>query len=156
MDIRFFFKSSITLSVCCILATRVSAGDPVTISDSGDRNAVQGAVLPANADRMIPLSNKAYGRGGAKIQAVTEYDFTTRPEMYYGTNGAKDLGGGVYGMIAGDTDGSGTVDANDRSAAWNDRNKTGYEPADCDLSGTVDANDRSTTWNNRNKTTSVP
>jgi hypothetical protein len=86
------------------------------------------------------------------------YDFSTGLGQYYGTdsNRAKQVEPGVYGMYAGDTNATGTVDANDRSAAWNNRNKTGYENSDCNLSGTVDANDRSTAWNNRNKTTSVP
>jgi hypothetical protein len=78
--------------------------------------------------------------------------------QYYGTddNRARQVETGDFGMLAGDANGTGTVDANDRSAAWNNRNKTGYEAADCNLPGTVDANDRSITWNNRNKTTSVP
>jgi hypothetical protein len=86
------------------------------------------------------------------------YDFGTGLAQVYGTddNRAKLLEAGVYGMTAADANGTGTVDANDRSAAWNDRNKTGYEGSDCNLSGTVDANDRSTAWNNRNRTTSVP
>jgi hypothetical protein len=87
--------------------------------------------------------------------AADLYNFCSGPEQYFG-GGAMLLETGVYGAYAGDTNATGTVDANDRSAAWNNRNKTGYEGSDCNLSGTVDANDRSTTWNNRNKTTSVP
>jgi hypothetical protein len=83
------------------------------------------------------------------------FNFSTGLSQYYGGD-AKLLETGVYGLYAGDANGTGTVDANDRSAAWNNRNKTGYQQADCNLSGTVDANDRSITWNNRNKTTSVP
>jgi len=82
-------------------------------------------------------------------------DFSTGASQYSGGD-AKLLETGVYGMYAGDTDVSGTIDASDRSATWNDRNQSGYLDADCDLSGTVEANDRSITWNNRNKTTSVP
>jgi len=88
----------------------------------------------------------------------TLYDFTTVTDKYYGSD-AKLLDTdptNVYGMYAGDTDGSGTVDANDRAATWNNRNDTGYQSSDCCLSGTVDANDRSITWNNRNKSTDVP
>ena len=86
------------------------------------------------------------------------YDFSTGLGQYYGTdaNRAKVLETGVYGMIAGDANGLGTVDASDRSATWNDRNQNGYLNADCNLSGTVDASDRSITWNNRNKSTGVP
>jgi predicted outer membrane repeat protein len=87
----------------------------------------------------------------------TSYDFTTASSQFYGgTAGAQEVDTGVWGMIAGDADGSGTVDALDRSDTWNDRNLTGYQDSDCDLTGTADANDRSMTWNNRNLTTSVP
>ncbi len=83
------------------------------------------------------------------------YDFTTGSDKYYGAS-AKLLESGIYGLYTGDTDASGTVDANDRSATWNNRNSNGYYSSDCDLSGTVDANDRSVTWNNRNLSTNVP
>jgi len=90
-----------------------------------------------------------------KASNENPYDFTTGSGQFYGTDGAIELEPGVWGMIAGDTDASGTVDANDRGITWNDRNKSGYETGDCDLSGTVDANDRGITWNNRNKSTAV-
>jgi hypothetical protein len=83
------------------------------------------------------------------------YDFSLGTDKYYGAD-AKLLETGVYGQYSGDANGSGTVDASDRSLTWNDRNKNGYLNADCNLSGTVDASDRSITWNNRNKSTSVP
>jgi len=83
------------------------------------------------------------------------YNFSTGTDRYYNDD-AKLLETGVYGVYAGDANGSGTVDASDRSATWNDRNLSGYLGADCNLSGTVDASDRSITWNNRNKSTSVP
>ena len=88
----------------------------------------------------------------------TLYDFTTGTDRFYGSD-AKLLDSdpsNIYGMYAGDTDASGTVDANDRAATWNDRNLTGYRDSNCTLSGTVDANDRAVTWNNRNKATNVP
>jgi hypothetical protein len=83
------------------------------------------------------------------------FDFSTGTGQYAGAD-AKLLETGVYGLYAGDANGSGTVDASDRSAAWNDRNQSGYLNADCDLSGAVDASDRSITWNNRNMSTSAP
>lgn len=63
---------------------------------------------------------------------------------------------GVRCMWAGDADGSGGVDAADRSEAWNNRNQLNYNTSDFDLSGGVDAADRSIAWNNRNKQTHVP
>ena len=89
----------------------------------------------------------------------TLYDFTvdesTAYDKYFGGDAAL-LEAGVYGMYSGDADGLGSVDANDRVLAWNNRNNTGYENSDCNLSGTVDASDRVITWNNRNITTNIP
>jgi hypothetical protein len=83
------------------------------------------------------------------------YDFSSDLRQYLGRD-AKLLETDVYGLYAGDANGSGTVDAGDRSVTWNGRNQSGYLDTDCSLSGTVDASDRSITWNNRNKATSVP
>lgn len=84
------------------------------------------------------------------------YDMRTDLTKAYGTNALKNLGGGYFGIFTADTDGSGTVNASDRSNTWNQRNLSGYHGADVDLSGTVNAADRSTVWNNRNITTQVP
>ena len=84
------------------------------------------------------------------------YDMRTDLTKAYGTNALKNLGGGYFGIFTADTDGSGTVNAADRSNAWNQRNLSGYYGTDVDLSGTVNAADRSAVWNNRNTTTQVP
>lgn len=86
----------------------------------------------------------------------TLFDLSTGQGQAFGTNAMKDLGGGVYGLYTADTDGSGTVNASDRSNTWNQRNLSGYYGTDVDLSGTVNAADRSSVWNNRNITTQVP
>ena len=86
----------------------------------------------------------------------TLYDMRTDLTKAYGTNAMKSLGGGYYGAYTADTDGSGTVNAADRSNTWNQRNLSGYYGTDVDLSGTVNAADRSTVWNNRNLSTQVP
>jgi hypothetical protein len=83
------------------------------------------------------------------------YDLTTADSASYGTSPTIHVGT-RFCMVAGDADGSGTVDASDRVALWNLRNQTGYSPADCDLSGTIDAADRTIGWNNRNRTAQVP
>lgn len=84
------------------------------------------------------------------------YNFTTGQNKAYGTNSMNDLGGGVYGLFTGDIDGSGVVNAADRSQVWNQRNLLGYYGTDVDLSGNVNAADRSIVWNNRNLSTQVP
>ncbi len=89
------------------------------------------------------------------ILPASLFDFSAGLGQYFGGD-AKLFESGVYGMYSGDANGSGTVDASDRSATWNSRNQSGYLNADCNLSETVDASDRSLTWNNRNKSTNVP
>lgn len=86
----------------------------------------------------------------------SQYDFTDSQFKAYGINSMVNLGGGYYGFPAGDSDGSGTVNAADRSNTWNQRNLSGYFGTDVDLSGAVNAADRSIIWNNRNITTQVP
>lgn len=58
---------------------------------------------------------------------------------------------GVQALWAGDAMLTNTIDASDRSEAWNNRNGTGYLNADVNLTGICDAADRSIIWNNRNK-----
>lgn len=84
------------------------------------------------------------------------YNFTNAQSKAYGLNPMKDLGGGIFGAYTADTNGSGVVDAADRSNAWNQRNLSGYYGTDVNLSNTVDAADRSAIWNNRNISTQVP
>jgi hypothetical protein len=86
----------------------------------------------------------------------TLYDMRTDLSKAFGSNAMKSLGGGYYGVYTADTDGSGTVNASDRSNTWNQRNFSGYYGTDVDLSGTVNAADRSAVWNNRNVSTQVP
>lgn len=84
------------------------------------------------------------------------FSFKGNVDVFGGAGAQADLTGGQFGLFHSDLDGSGVVDAGDRSQAWNDRNLSGYERSDSNLSGTVDASDRSNAWNNRNKSTAVP
>jgi len=84
------------------------------------------------------------------------YDFTTGQAQAYGTDPLIDLGSGVYGMWAGDVNGSGVLNATDRGIAWNERGLEGYYASDINLSGVCNATDRGVVWNNRGKETQVP
>lgn len=87
---------------------------------------------------------------------TTNIDFTASGTPVYGTNARKDLGGGKLGLWAGDLNGSGSVDAADRSKAWNERNQSGYLQSDGTMDGVTSAADRSLTWNNRNLVAQLP
>jgi hypothetical protein len=60
------------------------------------------------------------------------------------------LSGGRLHLAAGDADGSGSINAGDRSIAWNDGGLTGYLDTDLNLDGLVDMADVTLAWNNRN------
>lgn len=85
------------------------------------------------------------------------YSFAAAQSQAYGTNPMKDLGGGAFGMYAGDTNASGVVDVIDRGNTWDERNQSAvYSNSDTDLSGSINTLDIETTWNNRNITSKVP
>ncbi len=87
---------------------------------------------------------------------VTTIDFSTSAINVYGTNSRVDLGSSVLGLHSADTDGSGSVNATDRSRTWNDRNISGYVDSDCNMDGVTNASDRSSTWNKRNSGGTLP
>lgn len=90
--------------------------------------------------------------------ASTLFDFSTdTPIPYYGTgNVQQTIGSGRLAMYQCDFDQSGTINAADRSIAWNNRNQTGYTQFDSNFNGVCDAAERSAAWNNRNITSKVP
>jgi fibronectin type 3 domain-containing protein len=133
-----------------------------TIRDFSDttKNCVQFDTLAGNYFLVIRHRNHIpimtavlQALNGATPQA---YDFGAAQTQAYGTDPMADLGSGRYGMISGDTNGDGIVDATDRSSAWNDRLQTGYKDSDVNLDGIVDASDRSEIWNMRLLQTKVP
>jgi hypothetical protein len=65
---------------------------------------------------------------------------------------------GIYAMYAGDADGNGRIQANDRNNFWRVQTNTGgYKSADFNLNGLVQANDRNNFWRtNSNRSTLVP
>jgi len=89
---------------------------------------------------------------------TTDYDFTTGQDKAYGTNPMKDLGGDKYGMIAGDANGDGTINATDLNNYWIPQNGTTYNyqttTSDFNLDGTSNATDLNSFWipNNGNST----
>ena len=89
----------------------------------------------------------------------TTYDFTTSSSQFYGGNaGAKDLGSGVWGMIAGDGNGNGEVQNDDSENIWKPGNGTsGYKNADYNMNGQVQNDDNENYWKlNNGKGSQVP
>jgi hypothetical protein len=88
---------------------------------------------------------------------VYTYDFSNALSKAY-LDGQKDLGGGYFGMTGGDSDGSGTVDGNDKDINWNtDAGNFGYYGSDLNLDSEVNNVDKNDVWEGNNgSTTSVP
>lgn len=86
------------------------------------------------------------------------YDLTVEANIYsgVGTNGAKDLGSGAFGLYAGDADGSGGTGAPDNAVRTGELGFTGYRLGDFDLSGAVGAPDNALLVPNFGKLTLVP
>ena len=100
------------------------------------------AVMSANA---VTLSSNS-----------TLYDFTTSSSKAYGTDPMADLGGGKWGLYAGDSDRNGTVNVLDYGNVVNFLFDTGYKSGDLDLNGVINVLDYSKTNNNLFKSSQVP
>ncbi|MBC8489706.1 MAG: Ig-like domain-containing protein [Bacteroidetes bacterium] len=77
---------------------------------------------------------------------IYSYDFTTSASQAY-LSGQKNLGGGEYGMFAGDADGNGDVHQDDINNVWtSDAGKNGYYPGDMDMNSNVNNQDKNDVW----------
>ena len=85
------------------------------------------------------------------------YDFTNDITKAYG-DGLKSLGGGIYGMIGGDSDGNGTVDSNDKDVNWSNKaGSAGYFGSDLNMDSQVNNPDKNDLWEpNLTQETQIP
>ncbi|MCB0807505.1 MAG: PKD domain-containing protein, partial [Bacteroidales bacterium] len=75
------------------------------------------------------------------------YDFTTSAGQAFGTDAQKDLGGGIFGMYAGDFNADGTINSDDKSVNWDmDAGTPGYIMTDSNLDGQADNQDKNDLW----------
>jgi tartrate-resistant acid phosphatase type 5 len=87
----------------------------------------------------------------------TLYDFTTGSGQYYGgVNAAKDLGSGVWGMIAGDVDVNGGIGASDLVSVLAAVGSLAYDINDVDMNGGVGASDLILCLSNVGQISQVP
>ncbi len=87
---------------------------------------------------------------------VYTYNFTTAMGMAY-LNGQKGLNGSVYGMYAGNADGNGSINGNDKSLWEGDAGKKGYINTDFNMNGQVSNQDKNDKWlGNNGATSKVP
>lgn len=86
-------------------------------------------------------------------QTSSLYDFTALQSQAYGFNATIDLGSGVFGMVAGDGNNDGGVDALDRNLVWKVQNNTAWDYskyADFNLDGAINQSDRDLLWQPNN------
>lgn len=84
-------------------------------------------------------------------------DLTASAAAAYGAGATTDLGGGVYGLLAGDPNGQNGITASDKSV-WVAQNGgvAGYHSGDFNLSGSVTASDKSFWVQNNGSGSPVP
>ena len=74
------------------------------------------------------------------------YDFTTAAGQAY-LNGQQNLGGGNYGLYAGDADGNGIINTDDITIKWSsEAGNNGYYGSDLDLDSDVNNLDKNDVW----------
>ncbi len=91
-------------------------------------------------------------------EGVYPYDFSTDvSQVYGGNNGYKLIGTGVCGMVAGDGNADGTIDAADRLIWLGNAGQHGYYPGDFSLDGEQNNIDKNIFWHfNIGKQSQVP
>lgn len=79
---------------------------------------------------------------------VYSYDFSTPSgQAFGGALAQKDLSGGIFGMITGDSDANGVINENDKSVNWTgEAGTSGYLSGDIDLNGQTDNPDKNDFW----------
>ena len=85
------------------------------------------------------------------------YDFSTAMSQAYGTNAQKDLGGGLFGMYAGDADANGNIGNTDILLWKSNAGAKGYLSTDFNMDGQVNNLDKNDLWNeNVNSESQIP
>jgi hypothetical protein len=98
------------------------------------------------------------GGGVTASGDVYEYDFSlAASQVHGGSAGYKDLGGGVWGMAAGDANHDRIIDFNDKALWASFAGEAGYFGADLNLDGQTDNSDKNEAWHfNLNMSSQVP
>lgn len=91
------------------------------------------------------ISNFGVGINGT---GTYEYDFSSGVDQAFGgVNGHKDLGSGVYGLVAADGNANGLIQSTDETGAWvNDLGSSGYLGGDFDMNGLGQSTDETGYW----------
>jgi hypothetical protein len=109
-------------------------------------------ILHRNHLGIIAASNKL------KVNGVYTYDFTINTEAYGFESAQTEVAPGIWAMISGDANGSGTVDQDDISVSWQmNAGKYGYRNSDLNLDSQTDNKDKNEQWlQNNSKQSFIP
>jgi hypothetical protein len=110
-------------------------------------------LLVYNRNHLAVMSSTAL----IELIGVYTYNFSDALSKAY-LDGQKSLGGGMYGMIGGDSDGNSTIDENDIDVNWTDKaGGAGYFGSDLNLDTQVDNADKNDIWEpNLNSASQLP
>jgi hypothetical protein len=97
------------------------------------------------------LSIRSAVKHALNAAAATAYDFTIAQSQAYGTEPMKQLAASVFGLYAGDANGSGIITSSDANDVFGLLNVTGYNANDVNLSGIVSAADANVVFGNLNR-----
>jgi hypothetical protein len=117
-------------------------GNPLVIKESYNSGLF---VVIYHRNHLGVISNFNVGINGT---GTYEYDFSDAVDKSYGgSNGHKDLGGGVYGLISADGNGNGLIQNTDETAVWKaDLGGSGYQGGDFNLNALTQNTDETNYW----------
>ncbi len=129
-------------------------GDPViSFSNTSVANNLFVVIFPRNH---VPVIS---GNAVIKTGGVYTYDFSTAAgQALGGANGHKDLGGGVWGMFSGNSNGDYNVNDADKDTNWkSEAGMSGYLSSDVNMDGESNNVDKNDMWvPNNGKSSQVP
>jgi hypothetical protein len=80
-------------------------------------------------------------------EGTYSYEFSSESSQAYGTGSQKYLGGGVFGMFAGDANADGIINDTDKNPVWySEAGIEGYLSADLNMDGQCDNKDKDDLW----------
>jgi hypothetical protein len=96
-------------------------------------------------NHLAVMSSTALKNDGENIYS---YDFTTGVnKVFGGSAGYKDLGGGIFALVAGDGNADGKIDLQDKSESWEIKaGKQEYHPGDYNCNTQIDNTDKDDFW----------
>ncbi|MCB0806324.1 MAG: carboxypeptidase regulatory-like domain-containing protein [Bacteroidales bacterium] len=81
------------------------------------------------------------------VGGTWNWDFTTGSDQAFGIQPQNELAPGLWGLVAGDTDGNGQISGSDKTVSWDsEAGLNGYLPGDLNFDGEVNNRDKNEDW----------